>query len=203
MQMHGLMAAGVQHGQRLRTRLNWMALATGVQISAKAGLQRAMAILIRESHAKPVGNNDGARLFGTNRRDVKTITVSQEREEWLVQSRERAWFDARFLSTAWLSCNRALLRLLLLRVEAPPSLGLLSNASSQTCRVEQGGFQFVMRRLNLAMEKSKWSMARSTSVFKVGVTQRAYRTAFARITGCTSPWWVVQSWRPTTAQPAK
>ena len=100
MQMHGLMAAGVQHGQRVRTRLNWIGLATGVQISAKAGLQQALAILIRESQAKPVGKNDGARLFGINRRDDNTITVSQERDERLVQSRERAWFAARFLSTA-------------------------------------------------------------------------------------------------------
>jgi hypothetical protein len=96
------MAVGGQRGQWLRTGLTCVVLAMGVQIGAKAEPPQALAILLRELQAKPLGIYDGVRLFRINRRggNTLTLTVSCEREEWRVQSRENAFFDAPFLSAA-------------------------------------------------------------------------------------------------------
>ncbi len=94
------MAAGADQRHRWQIGLAGLAMAIGLHANANAQPQQALAILLRELDAKPLGLYDGVRLFRVSTRggQTLTLTVSCEREQWRVQSRESAFFDAPFLS---------------------------------------------------------------------------------------------------------
>ncbi len=98
--MEWVIEVGGQRGPWLRAVLTCIALAIGVQTSVKAEPQQALAILLRELQAKPLGLYDGVRLFQINKPggNTLTLTVSCNREEWRVQSSGSAFYDAPFLS---------------------------------------------------------------------------------------------------------
>lgn len=77
-----------------------LALVMGVQPLANAEPQQALAVLLRQLHAKPLGFYDGVRLLQVHQPGGGTLTlsVSCEREEWRVQSSGNAFYDAPFLS---------------------------------------------------------------------------------------------------------
>jgi hypothetical protein len=77
-----------------------LALGLGVQPLANAEPQHALAILLRQLHAKPLGLYDGVRLLQVNQPGGGTLTlsVSCEREQWRVQSSGNTFYDAPFLS---------------------------------------------------------------------------------------------------------
>ena len=92
------------HAQRRRSLLGLMVFSVmaSCHTVAQAEQQQALAVLLKQLNAKPIGIYDGVRLFRLARPGggTLTLTVSCEREEWRVQSRENAFFDAPFLSAA-------------------------------------------------------------------------------------------------------
>ena len=72
--------------------------------------QQALAILLRQLDAKPLGLYDGVRLLRINRQGggSVTVTVSCEREKWRVQNSDNpqgrpSFYDAPFLSAKGIS----------------------------------------------------------------------------------------------------
>jgi hypothetical protein len=67
---------------------------------AKAEPEQALALLLKQLNAKPLGLYDGVRLFHLMQPGggTLTLTVSCEREQWRVQSSGSSFYDAPFLS---------------------------------------------------------------------------------------------------------
>ena len=94
------MGAVGRRRNRLTAGLLSLTMVSCLPAIAKAEPQQALAILLRELHAKPLGLYDGVRLFRINLHggSTLTLTVSCEREQWRVQSGDQAFFDSPFLS---------------------------------------------------------------------------------------------------------
>jgi hypothetical protein len=98
---------------RGRLDQRWWATATGLAIAlamhpiARAEPQQALAILLKQLHAKPLGLYDGVRLFRLNQPGggTLTLTVSCEREQWRVQNSDNAQGRPSFYDTPFLSAK--------------------------------------------------------------------------------------------------
>lgn len=91
-------------------RIRWLGLALAASLAlgsapvAQAEPQQALAILLRQLQAEPLGLYDGVRLFRLAQPGggQLTLTVSCEREQWRVQNSDGAsrssFYEAPFLS---------------------------------------------------------------------------------------------------------
>lgn len=77
---------------------------------ARAEPQQALAILLRQLDAKPLGLYDGVRLLRINKQSggSLTVTVSCEREQWRIQNSDTPqgrprFYDAPFLAAKGIS----------------------------------------------------------------------------------------------------
>lgn len=101
------MAGCSKRRDRLAAGILSLAMATCMPAIAKAEPQQALAILLRELHAKPLGLYDGVRLFRINQPGggTLTLTVSCEREQWRVQNSDSAKGQPSFYDTPFLSAK--------------------------------------------------------------------------------------------------
>ena len=83
------------------------------QNEARAEPQQALAILLRQLGAKPLGLYDGVRLLRIDKQGGSslTVTVSCEREQWRIQNSDNtlgrpSFYDAPFLSAKGISRTR-------------------------------------------------------------------------------------------------
>ncbi len=85
-------------------------LCAAIPNQASADPQQALAILLKQLDAKPLGLYDGVRLLRINAQGSGslTMTVSCEREQWRVQSSDNSqgrpsFYDAPFLAAPGIS----------------------------------------------------------------------------------------------------
>lgn len=102
-----LMARGRRFGQRWWAAAAGLAIALAMPPTASAETQQALAILLKQLHAKPLGLYDGVRLFRLNQPGggTLTLTVSCEREQWRVQNSDNAQGRPSFYDTPFLSAK--------------------------------------------------------------------------------------------------
>ncbi|MFQ6540063.1 MULTISPECIES: hypothetical protein [Aphanothece] len=101
------MAAVSGRRGRLISVLACLAAAGWLLPAAQAEPQQALAILLKQLQAKPMGLYDGVRLFRLNQPGggTLTLTVSCEREQWRVQNSDSAKGQPSFYDTPFLSAK--------------------------------------------------------------------------------------------------
>ena len=84
-----------------------LAMATILATPVHAEPQQALAILLRQLHAKPLGLYDGVRLLRIDQPGggSLTLSVSCEREQWRVQNYDKPAGPAVFTDVAFLSAK--------------------------------------------------------------------------------------------------
>ncbi len=84
-----------------------LTLAAAPQAPVQAEAQQALAVLLRQLQAKPLGLYDGMRFFRLSQPGggSLTLTVSCEREQWRVQSSDNPRGGSSFYDTPFLSAK--------------------------------------------------------------------------------------------------